>query len=238
MGRSAGGTPPHRPEPTERRTLNFLAHSITAERVGLGSPRPVLGAALSDLSAMAGLRFEVADLHEEIALGVRCHWATDRVFHADPAFVAGIKHLRSAAEAAGLAPGASRALAHAGWELLLDGVLAARPGAADPLLGALAGAAAASDAFGPERRGPWERLVRRLLGDRLWTRYEDPAFVAERLFAMLARRPRLAFPPDAIGAATGVLTEARPDVAGVADAVLDRVVARLGSDARWRAPAR
>jgi hypothetical protein len=217
--------------------MNFLAHSIAAQRVGLRSPRPVLGAILGDLCAMAGLRVKVADLPTDVALGVRCHWATDRVFHADPAFVEGISQLRAAAEMGGFPPGASRGLAHAGWELLLDGVLAGRPGAADGLLGALAEAPAADPGLGAGERDLWERLVARVLAGRLWTRYDDPGFVAERLFAMLGRRPRLAFAEADIATAATVLAAAQPAVAAAADMVLDRVVGELEDDRAWREPA-
>jgi hypothetical protein len=172
---------------------------------------------------MAGLRFAFDRLPGEVAAGVRCHWAADRVFHADGSFLEGASSIRAAALAVGLPPGASRALGHVGWELLLDGspVVAA---AGRRFATALSESPSVSGAFTPGDAQSWERLTDRLAADRIWTRYDEPAFVAERLFAMLGRRPRLAFPRDALPATTSVLATARPMVLARAGPVVERVV--------------
>jgi acyl carrier protein phosphodiesterase len=214
--------------------MNFLAHSAVAQRSGLGSPHQILGAVLSDLGAMAGLRFTHADLNEEVAAGMRCHWAADRVFHADPVFLEGARELRTAAAAAGFGPGASRAIGHAGWELLLDGTEPARV-AADGFVAALRAATGLTfPGLGPEAAASWQRLTGRLTSGRWWLHYDDPGFVAERLFGMLGRRPRLAFPHEGVARAAEVLARSRPKVEQCAEAVVDRVVDRLGADPDWR----
>jgi acyl carrier protein phosphodiesterase len=216
--------------------MNFLAHSAVAQKSGLASPHQVLGAVLSDLGAMAGLRFASAELPADVALGMRCHWASDRAFHGDPTFLEGARQLRAAAADAGFGPGASRAIGHAGWELLLDGTEPART-ATDHFVAALEVAAALQlPASGPQAAAAWARLTERLSSSKWWLHYDDPAFVAERLFGMLGRRPRLAFPRDAVDLAAGVLARSRPEVDRHAAAVIGRVVERLGSDTDWRAP--
>jgi acyl carrier protein phosphodiesterase len=96
--------------------------------------------------------------------------------------------------------------------------------AASGFVVALGESPSVSGAFAPGEARSWERLIDRLAADRLWTRYDDPAFVAERLFGMLRRRPRLAFPRDALAATTSVLAAARPMVLARAEAVVERVV--------------
>jgi acyl carrier protein phosphodiesterase len=210
--------------------MNFLAHCLVAERAGMGSADELLGATLSDLAAMAGVRFDIGALPEAIAAGMRCHWAADRAFHADPAFVQGASAIRRALTDAGVAVGPSRAVGHAGWELLLDGSPAVQDGAADAFVVALERSAAAAVTLGPPDAARWAAFSRRMDG-AWWTGYTEPVFVAERLFGMLGRRPRLAFDATALPVVTEVLSEARPAVAAVADTVLDRVVEKVRAQA-------
>lgn len=208
--------------------MNFLAHCLVAERIGMGSAAQQLGAALSDLGAMAGVRFDVAALPPELAAGVRCHWATDRAFHADPAFVAGVAAIRRALAEAGVGVGPSRAVGHAGWELLLDGTPVVQA-AAVGFAAALERADDALVALSPADQARWRSLGRRMDDGAWWSHYEDPDFVAERLFAMLGRRPRLAFGPDEIGVVAGVLAATRPAVVEASVSVVDRVVASVAA---------
>jgi acyl carrier protein phosphodiesterase len=216
--------------------VNFLAHCIVAERTGPGTVPYDLGAVLSDLCSMAGLRFAFDRLPGAVAAGVSCHRVADRVFHADPEFLAGARAIRAGASSAGLPPGASRAVGHVGWELLLDGTPAVA-GAAGRFEAALGESASVVPAFAPGDAQSWLRLADRLAADRFWTRYDDPEVVARRLFGLLGRRPRLAFGRDALGAAASVMAASRPMVLAGADSVVERVVQGVLADRdRARAP--
>ncbi len=209
--------------------MNFVAHSVVAVRSGMDEAGQILGAVLGDLSAMARIRFDVGRLPPAVADGVRLHWAADRAFHADRVFLAGADALRTSASSVGVARGASRAIGHAGWELLLDGRLAADSDAA--LVAALEIAPSLSAACATDRdAGSWGRLAARMTADRWWHRYADPVFVAERLFDMLSRRPRLAFERSQMPAVAEVLANGQPSVATEAAAVLARVVARVRAE--------
>jgi acyl carrier protein phosphodiesterase len=211
--------------------MNFLAHCLVAERAGMGSADELLGAALSDLAAMAGVRFDVGALPEQIAAGVRCHWAADRAFHADRAFVEGAGSIRRALADAGVAVGPSRAVGHAGWELLLDGTPAVQDSASRGFERALGQASAVAVALDGADAARWAALGHRMDGGAWWSGYSEPAFVAERLLGMLGRRPRLAFDGHELPVVTEVLEAARPAVVAVAEAVLDRVVEKLRAQA-------
>ncbi len=71
---------------------------------------------------------------------------------------------------------------------------------------------AAPHRLGPEVRfrdpGRWDALRARLASYGVPRTYESPRFVAERLVAILAARPRLAVAPDALDAMTEELTRA------------------------------
>ncbi len=215
--------------------MNFLAHCIVAERTGPGGAPYDLGAVLSDLCSMAGLRFAFDRLPEAVAAGVRCHRVADRVFHADPEFLAGARAIRAGALFAGLPPGASRAVGHVGWELLLDGTPPV-VGATGRFEAALGECWSVVPALAPGEAKTWLRLTDRLVADRFWTRYDDPEVVARRLFGLLARRPRLAFGSDALSTAASVMATSRPMVLARADSVVERVVQKVLAD-RHRAPA-
>ncbi len=105
--------------------MNLVAHLVVAERLtGLGADADeMLGAVLPDLAPMAGLRFDKPALPEGVRAGVAIHHQTDARFHAHPRFVAAVRDDVAALLSAGVSRGASRASAHVGFELLLDGVL-------------------------------------------------------------------------------------------------------------------
>lgn len=170
--------------------VNYLGHVAVALASGREDPHFVLGAALPDLATMVGVRFDRASLPTAVADGIACHLAVDEAFHAHSSFRAGSAALRSDLRAMGLATGPTRAVGHAGWELLLDGTLVGGP-AEVAYRSALEVAEVVLDALSSADRDRWAQLLDRLPPPRL--RYDDPAWVAERLHAMLSRRPRLAF---------------------------------------------
>jgi hypothetical protein len=205
--------------------MNYLAHLAVATATS-ASPRYGLGAILSDLCAMSGLRCTYGRLPGEVAAGVQCHRAADRAFHADPVFLAGAGAIRSAALAAGLPPGASRAIGHAGWELLLDGTPAV--GWAGPwLVAALGEWEGATVAFDPADRATWRRLTEGMAAERPWTASCDPEVVAVRLWRALGRRPRLRFERRDQAVVANLLAQARPSVLAQAPPLMERVIGRL-----------
>ena len=189
--------------------VNFLAHVVVAQRVEGDSPAVALGAALPDLATIAGCRFDNDRLTPDLRRGVACHHRVDSCFHADRGFLTGAAAIRSAAVAHGLAPGPSRAVGHVGWELLLDGTLLDRPPAVDGFLAAMAGAADVALGIGagrPEPGGrPWSTPSGPTSGGATT---DDPAFVADRLYGLVRRRPRLAFDAADVPLVAGLLAAA------------------------------
>jgi acyl carrier protein phosphodiesterase len=220
--------------------MNFLAHVLVATRTGPRSPDRLVGSVLPDLAAMAGCRLrpellDGGDPSGEVREGVTCHHAVDRAFHADRAFTAGARRLRCAALEAGLPAGPSRAVGHAGWELLLDGVLLSRTGVVADFAMALAAAPPAAGLFAPGDRGRWLGLVDHLATTQWWRRYGDPAVVAAALHRRLRRRRRLAFGLGEVPTVAGVLAAELASVATDAGPVVDRVVDAVGGN-RARQP--
>ena len=202
--------------------MNLLGHAFVA-LAGGGSggddePDPdfVLGALLPDLASMARVRVDRAQLAPSIERGVVCHLRTDTVFHTLPAFVEGSGQIRRAVLERGLSRGAARAVGHVGWELLLDGTLVGSDAEA-AFHDALDRADSAT--AGVDRPERWTRL----LGFRpqlKQLRYDDPAWVAERLERIFHDRPFLRFEPSQLPAVTDVLTSHVGAVVAAADDVL------------------
>lgn len=221
--------------------MNFLAHAIVAARTGPGSAERLVGSVLPDLAAMAGCRprpelLDVGDPSGEVREGMACHHEADRAFHADRTFTAGARRLRHAALQAGLPPGASRAVGHAGWELLLDGELLRRSEAADAFGAALAAAPSAAAVFGAGDRQRWLGLVGHLATAQWWRRYHDPQAVAAALQRRVRARPRLAFGSGEIPTVAGVLAGEADEVAAECGPVVDRVVAAVARSRAEAAP--
>jgi hypothetical protein len=203
--------------------MNFLGHTHVALAGGDDDPGFVLGAVLPDLAPMAGIRLAARRLEGPLdallEAGLRCHLRADAAFHADRRFVAGSRALRRALAERGVESGPARAVGHAGWELLLDGTLVATE-AEDAFRGALAQGERALTALADGDRERWAAfLARRRRSAGL--HYDDPAWVADRLYAMLARRPRLALPAEQVPLVADVLAAQAPAVGSVAAAVLD-----------------
>jgi hypothetical protein len=191
--------------------MNLLAHAWVARATGHDAPEAVLGALLPDLATMAQVRLDrgrlaAAPPDDPLAAGVRCHVATDAVFHHDARFVAGSSAIRRDLREAGVGLGAARAVGHVGWELLLDGTLLRTP--TDEAFGeALARVDGATAVVADGDRARWDAFLASWERDRPPAdrprpphrlRYDDPGWVAERLVAILAPRPRLALPADRV----------------------------------------
>jgi hypothetical protein len=199
--------------------VNILGHTSVALAAGRDDPAYVLGAVLPDLGPMAGVRVARAGLAGALADGVRCHLAADAAFHGHPAFRAGSAALRRALGERGVATGPARAVGHAGWELLLDGTLVGS--AVEEAFGRALGAGdQVTPTLAPDDRAGWTAfLARARSAGRL--RYDEPRWVAERLHAMLARRPRLRLPAHQLTAVAEELAGRADEVSAVAATVLD-----------------
>jgi hypothetical protein len=122
--------------------VNFFGHAAFAfyER---DDSAFVLGAMLPDFASMIRARPPRAE-HEQLALGIAHHHATDEVFHGAPAFRRLCHDSFGALERRGVRRGTARAVAHIGVELMLDTVLARDEATCSAYLRALAHARDAS----------------------------------------------------------------------------------------------
>lgn len=199
--------------------MNFLGHVHVALATGHDDPAHLLGAALPDLAPMAGVRLARAGMDGALAAGVRCHIDADAAFHAHAAFRSGSGALRRTVAARGVGSGPSRAVGHAGWELLLDGTLVGTDVEA-AFRGALDAGEQVEPLLAPEDRPRWARFLARVRTSP-GLRYDDPQWVAARLHGMLAHRPRLRLPDHQVAVVAAALEAARGGVTDVAAAVLD-----------------
>ena len=204
--------------------MNYLGHVAVGLATGRSDDLFVLGTALPDVASMAGVRVDRARLGSDVGAGVDCHLAADTAFHDHPAFRSGSAALRDDLRGAGFATGPRRVIGHAGWELLLDGTLLGSETEAAYRRG-LARAGEVRDAVDAASADRWDRLVAH--GPPPALRYDDPAWVADRLVAMLARRPRLAVPADRAGDVTAILADHAAAVRAVAPTVLADVAAAV-----------
>jgi hypothetical protein len=195
--------------------MNFVGHHEIARRRGLDNAAR-LGAMLPDFASMLGVRIDREVLPAAVDRGVVMHHATDASFHAHQAVQRGMHALATALAARGLARGPARAIGHVGYEMLLDS--SANPGGlADAL-----DCSADTGVIHAMRDHPEWRPMCRHLAQRV-ARYDDPAWVAERLFLILGRRPRLAFPIEQTPTVAAVLADTAPEIHRCAPAIFDEV---------------
>ncbi|MGH9212526.1 MAG: hypothetical protein ACRD2C_17915 [Acidimicrobiales bacterium] len=203
--------------------MNFLGHTHAA-LASDDDPAFLVGAVLPDLAPMARVRVDRSRLTGLLARGVRAHLQTDAAFHAHPEFRRGVTAIRDDLVDHQVRRGPARAVAHAGWELLLDGTLigsateAAFHGALDHAGDDAAVALASAD------QAQWHAFLarwRELPSPRL--RYDDPAWVADRLHDMLATRPRLSFPRSQVPVVRQVLATHAPAVVASASTIFASV---------------
>jgi hypothetical protein len=175
--------------------MNFFGHATVA-CMQSSEPRFVLGAMLPDLTSMAALRIGTV-LDPELARGVALHHETDRAFHGAAPFRALCASALCELEHAGVGRAPARAVGHVGSELLLDGLLSDDQRARSAYAQALE--VALRDRL--ERAVIWtgnadplqlHLLLQKLVRAPLPEAYRDPEVVCDRLYAILARRPRLA----------------------------------------------
>jgi len=204
--------------------VNFLGHTHVA-LASSDDPLYVLGAVLPDLASMAGVRIDRARSGGRLHEGIRCHIDTDAAFHGHPIFRQGSAAIRADLAPHDLPLGASRAIGHIGWELLLDGTLVGSR-TESAFHHALIEGEQALTAIVPDDQRRWQAFLDRWRGladPRL--RYDEPPWVAERLYLMLHSRPRLAFAESALPGVVEVLERHAGPIAAVAGDVLDAMVA-------------
>jgi hypothetical protein len=206
--------------------MNLLGHTFVADTTGRGEPEFLLGAVLPDLVSIARVRLDRSRLEGDAGLGrvgagVACHNRTDAAFHGHPAFVAGAGAIRRELSAEGMARGPARAIGHIGWELLLDGTLVGT--ATEDLFRTAMGVVdKASGAVADPHTERWARFLANV--DRMGSlHYDDPAWVADRLYGMLASRPLLAFDPGMTPVVAATLEAHVSTIAAAADGVLTEV---------------
>jgi len=209
--------------------VNFVAHvSVALSVVGGGDDTGLaFGAALPDLASMAGLRIEPSALSAHVRDGVSIHHRTDSAFHSLVDFTSGVRLIREQLSAGGLGVGPSRAIGHAGWELLLDGCLLDRPGTEEGFIQVLARAPDVALSVSPADPDRWRRLVAGMRSDRWWLGYRDSEVIAHRLQRRLRDRRRLSFDEERIPFVAAVLARMRPSVDFVADDVMNAVSAAV-----------
>src|SRR5207247_1215834 len=141
-------------------------------------PRFVLGAVLPDLLPMCGVRLDRDAVPPEVAAGWQAHHRADAAFHACDAFLVGVGSLRTDLRATELATGPRRAVAHVGWELLLDEAVVEEAEVVAAFRAALdEGRALTDDAR-------WQGLLDRFTGFGP----SDPEVVAWRVHRAVSRR--------------------------------------------------
>ncbi|MCU1375269.1 MAG: hypothetical protein JWO68_2555 [Actinomycetia bacterium] len=199
--------------------MNFLAHAEVARRSG-GDADFVLGAVLPDLLPMAGVRLDRATVPAGVAAGWAEHHRADAAFHASVAFATGVQALRTDLRRTALTTGPRRAVAHAGWELLLDDAVGNDPVTIDAFRAALDRARSLTD------DARWHGLLDRFAAIRP-TGATPALAVAQRVQRACARRPRLAFDDSHLDEVAAVLDRHRAAVLAAAPDLLDEVAASL-----------
>jgi hypothetical protein len=224
--------------------VNYFSHLWVAVRAGPIGPGESLGVVLPDVLSVSRTKVDTARLPPAVLDGRSLHHRSDRLFHAHADFVALVAVLRGALVTGGLDRGAAHAGAHAGIELLLDGTLP--DGSVVALFTeGLAMAELVHPALAPSARDHFDDVVARVSQDRP-SHLLDPSDVAQRLFRILGRRPRLAFPAGRIDDVADVLAEHRPAVAAGAGQLLASIARRLTQEedrypggmavGRWTSP--
>lgn len=178
--------------------MNYFGHAAVASWID-SSPGAVLGAMLPDFASMSRIRLaEPSD--PEIARGIEMHHQADRAFHQLPVVLGLMRELDGALDAAGVARGPRRAVAHIGVELLLDGVLVDDASYRDAYLGALAHDPAGVQFQDEGDAARFATLHARLRSYGVPDDLREPDSIVHRLHRILAHRPLLApSPADLVG---------------------------------------
>lgn len=212
--------------------MNFFGHAV----VGLwqsDDARFVLGAMLPDLCGMLGIRAARAQdaTCPALGAGVEFHHRTDAAFHGCDRFIEHCSHTVESLTAQGVGRGTSRAVAHVGTELLLDGLLSDNRDARAIYTRALQLGVdeRLSDSMIADREDQlrMHHGLKRLLRAPIPEAYTEPTFVADRLQYILSSRPRLAMQPQDAPIVQRELARLASDVSSTWTEILEQVRARL-----------
>ena len=214
--------------------MNFFSHCHVASWTR-SDPAFALGSMLPDFATMSDGRLQGSS-HADVQAGIAHHHETDAVFHAAPTFVRLCGESAARMEAEGVRWGTSRAVAHVGLELLLDGVLlhGGPPAVRDTYVRALRRASPAdlgttlrwrSDASGAR----FDLVLRRLLDYGLPDEIGEPEIVFTRLVRILGPRDRLRIEPEHQDPVRREIHRLAPDVRRDADALMHEVRQGLGA---------
>lgn len=204
--------------------VNFFGHVVVTSWQS-SEPAVALGAMLPDLANMCRGRV-VRALDPEVAVGMDLHHATDRVFHALPAFSDLERDTSQRLQARGVNRGGAMGTAHVAVELLLDGLLLDDRDAAELYLAALCcDPAMAKDARSewhkPEQSQRWPAMRQRLNDHGLPEGYRDPDVVTDRIAMILSRYKTLALADWEVSRVRAELQLLRPRVATSLPTIMD-----------------
>jgi hypothetical protein len=209
--------------------VNFFGHAAVASWDAPGEPAVVLGAMLPDFATMIGVCVSDDDSPDAaIARGVALHHRADGAFHPLPVVTALMRELGARLDAAGCARGPSRAVAHIGTELLLDGVLVGEPSYRAAYVAALAADPAGVRWREPHGTERFAVLLARLRAHGVPDDLRAVDAICARLARVLAGRPRLAPSADDLRAIRGALAAQQARVEVAAEAVMRAMRAALG----------
>ncbi len=208
--------------------MNYFGHAAVASWHASPDDLPglSLGAMLPDFAGMSGAR--VASTSDvAVQRGIDLHHDTDAVFHHAPAVLALFRDAEARLTARGCRRGPTRAAAHVGVELLLDGCLLDDARHRDAYLAAMTHDTTTITWREPGDAGRFSTLLARVRPHGVPDDLRRPASIAERIFRALAGRRLLA--PDASErpSISAVLHELAPRVAVATDTVLRQVEAGL-----------
>lgn len=193
-----------------------------------GGPAFVVGSMLPDFASMLRAKVPTSE-SREVTEGIAFHHATDEAFHGAPSFLEASSASFAWLTDASMDRGSARAIAHVGVEILLDRTLA---GEGERRAGYMA-SLAHDDAFDATRWGQPEHAARAVeLRAALLRHGVDihdcpEAVIAERLFRILARRPRLAFPKEELPKVEAWVAHMGPKVRALAPAIVAEVRAGI-----------
>lgn len=193
-----------------------------------GGPAFVVGSMLPDFASMLRAKVPTAAL-AEVTEGIAFHHATDEAFHGAPSFLEASSASFAWLTNVDMDRGSARAIAHVGVEILLDRTLAQEAERRSGYMASLAH----DGAFDATRWGKPDDAVRAVeLRAALLRHGVDihdcaEAIIAERLFRILGRRPRLAFPRDDLPKVEAWVAHMDPRVRALAPAIVAEVRAGI-----------
>ena len=220
--------------------MNFFGHAWIAQRneATRGGARAqfVLGSMLPDFATMLGSRPPQVTL-PVVHDGIAFHHRTDDAFHGARSFLEFSRQASSFLSERGLARGCSRAVAHVGVELLLDGALAAEESANEAYLSALDAGCTDHVAshihwLANDVDARFRHLCLTLRERGAFAGHTPAEVIAQRLRNILASRPRLAMDDAGQSVVREWVVSARPMIEAGAPLLLREVEQRLESTAR------